>query len=120
MAELQAHVDKSGLEHSLLDLIKIRASRIKHLRLLNAWRETDLYGARERAALAWTESLTLAADAHMLHEIYEEAHRHSSDKEPVDLSCAMMAINGWNRRAIASRPRSAKAPRRPRWYMVQH
>ena len=103
MAELQAYVNKSGLEHSLLERIKIRASQIKHRRPLNAWHETELYSARERAALAWTESPTLAADTHVPGDVYEEAHRYFPDKELVDLSCVVMAINGWNRLAIAFR-----------------
>ena len=124
MSGLQAYVNKSGLEHSLLELIKVRASQVngcafciamhtadavkagerqERLHLLNAWRETELYSARERAALAWTESLTLVADTHVPDEVYEEAHQHFSDKELVDLTYAVMAINSWNRLAIAFR-----------------
>ena len=124
MSGLQAYVNKSGLEHSLLELIKVRASQIngcafciamhttdavkagerqERLHLLNAWRETELYSVRERAALAWTESLTLVADTHVPDEVYEEARQHFSEKELVDLSYAVMAINSWNRLAIAFR-----------------
>ncbi|HET6157110.1 MAG TPA: carboxymuconolactone decarboxylase family protein [Dongiaceae bacterium] len=118
MSGLQAYVNKCGLEHALLELVKMRASQIngcafclvmhstdalkagesqERLHLLNAWRETDLYTPRERAALAWTEALTLIADSDVSDEVYDEARRHFSDKELVDLGYAIMAINGWNR-----------------------
>ena len=124
LAGLQGYVNKSGLEHSLLELVKMRASQINgcafciamhaadavkagerqvRLHLLNAWRETDLYSERERAALAWTESLTLVATTHVPDEVYDEAHRHFSDMELVDLAYAVIAINGWNRLCVAFR-----------------
>lgn len=127
---LQAHVNASGLEKKLLELIKLRASQIngcafciamhaadaardgesqERLHLLHAWRETALYTARERAALAWTETLTLVADQHVPDEVYEEARRQFSEQELVDLAYAVVAINAWNRIAIAFRlqPQSA-------------
>jgi AhpD family alkylhydroperoxidase len=118
----QAYVNKSGLEHALLELVKMRASQIngcafclamhsadavkagerhERLHLLPAWRETDLYTLRERAALAWTEALTLVAGKEVSDEIYEEARRHFSEKELVDLTYAVITINGWNRMCIA-------------------
>ncbi|MEZ5833359.1 MAG: carboxymuconolactone decarboxylase family protein [Dongiaceae bacterium] len=118
LASVQAYVNKSGLEHALLELVKMRASQIngcafclhmhstdaakagerpERLHLLPAWRETDLYSPRERAALAWTEALTRIADNEVSDELYEEARRHFSDKELVDLSYAVVTINGWNR-----------------------
>lgn len=125
MRALQAHVDNSGLEHKLLELVKMRASQIngcaycldmhskdaraageteQRLYLLNAWRESPFYSARERAALAWTEALTTIADTHEVSdELYAEARKHFSDKELVDLSFAIIAINGWNRLAIPFR-----------------
>jgi len=124
MAGLQAYVDQSGLERSLLELVKIRASQIngcayclvmhttdarklgesdERMHLLNAWREAPVFSERERAALAWVEALTLIADGHAPDDVYEEARRHFSEKELVDLTAATVAINGWNRIAIAFR-----------------
>ena len=73
------------------------------LHLLNAWRETELFTARERAALALTEAVTLVADTHVPDAVYEEARRQFSDKEVVDLAYAIFAINAWNRLAITFR-----------------
>jgi len=124
MAGLQAYVDQSGLERSLLELVKIRASQIngcayclamhtdearKHgenderMHLLNAWHEAPVFSARERAALAWTEALTLIADDHAPDAVYEQAKKQFSEKELVDLTMAIVAINGWNRVAIGFR-----------------
>jgi AhpD family alkylhydroperoxidase len=125
MLGLEKHVEASGLEQKLLDLVKIRASQIngcaycivmhtndarKHgesdewMHLLNAWREAPIYSARERAALAWTEAVTKISDHHVPDEVYDEARRHFSEKELVDLTAAVIAINAWNRAAIAFRP----------------
>jgi len=129
---LQNYVDACGIEKPLLELIKVRASQINgcafcivmhtadavkggesqaRLHLLNAWRETELFTARERAALSLTEAVTLVADSHVPDEIYEQAHRQFSDKEVVDLAYAIFAINAWNRLAITFRmqPPVAKA-----------
>lgn len=124
MAGLQAYVNRSGIEPALLELVKIRASQINgcafclamHVRdarrqgerearldLLPAWREAPLYTARERAALAWTEAVTLIADGHVPDAVYEAAQREFGDRELVDLTYAVVAINGWNRLAIAFR-----------------
>jgi len=124
MAGLQAYVNRSGIESTLLELVKIRASQINgcafclamHMRdaraqgerearldLLPAWREAPLYTARERAALAWTEAVTLIADGHVPDAVYEAAQREFGDKELVDLTYVVVAINGWNRLAIAFR-----------------
>jgi AhpD family alkylhydroperoxidase len=124
MLGLERYVQSSDLEQKLLDLIKIRASQIngcaycivmhtndarKHgesdewMHLLNAWREAPIYSARERAALAWTEAVTRISDHHVPDEIYDEARRHFSEKELVDLTAAVIAINAWNRAAIAFR-----------------
>jgi alkylhydroperoxidase family enzyme len=73
------------------------------LYLLSAWRESPLYDARERAALAWTEALTLIAQTHAPDDVYEEASRHFSAKELVNLSVAIGMINIWNRLAIGFR-----------------
>jgi AhpD family alkylhydroperoxidase len=133
MAGLQAYVDQSGLEKSLLELVKIRASQINgcahclvmhtnearkqgetddRMHLLNAWREAPVFSARERAALAWVEALTLVSETHVPDAVYEEAKRHFSDKELVDLTAAVVTINSWNRIAIAFRaPPEVKSTR---------
>jgi AhpD family alkylhydroperoxidase len=124
MAGLQNYVDNSGLERKLVDLVKIRASQIngcaycivmhtndarKHgesdewMHLLNAWHEAPVFSARERAALAWTEAVTKISDRHVPDAIYDEARQHFSEKELVDLTAAVIAINAWNRAAIAFR-----------------
>jgi AhpD family alkylhydroperoxidase len=121
---LQNYVDGCGIEKPLLELIKVRASQINgcafciamhtadavkggesqaRLHLLNAWRETELFTARERAALALTEAVTLVADTHVPDDVYAEARRQFSDKEVVDLAFAIFAINVWNRVAITFR-----------------
>jgi alkylhydroperoxidase family enzyme len=72
------------------------------MHLLNAWREAPIYSARQRAVLAWTEAVTKISDGHVEDEVYDEA-RHFSEKELVDLTAAVIAINAWNRAAIAFR-----------------
>ncbi len=124
MAGLESYVRNSGLERSLLELVKLRASQIngcaycidmhtkdaraageseQRLYALSAWRETPFYTDRERAALKWTETVTLISDGHAPDEVYEEARRHFSEQELVDLTLAIVAINGWNRLAISFR-----------------
>jgi AhpD family alkylhydroperoxidase len=124
MMGLEKYVRASGLEHSLLELVKMRASQIngcafcldmhskdaraageteQRLYGLNAWREAPYYTDRERAALAWTEALTLVSESHVEREIYDWARSQFSEKELVDLTLAIIAINGWNRMAIAFR-----------------
>ncbi|SRR5579871_1636879 len=124
MLGLEECVRQSGLDHVLLDLIKTRASQLngcaycidmhtkdarargeseQRLYALAAWRETPFFGPRERAALAWTETVTLIADGHAPDDVYEEARRSFSEKELVDLTLAIVAINGWNRLAISMR-----------------
>jgi AhpD family alkylhydroperoxidase len=124
MYALEAYVKSTGLEPSLLDLIKTRASQIngcaycidmhtkearakgeseQRLYLLNAWREAPFYTDRERAALAWTEAVTLVADGHVPDEVYEQARVQFSEQELVNLTMAIVAINGWNRLAISFR-----------------
>lgn len=124
MLGLEKYLHESGLETSLLDLVRMRASQIngcafcldmhskdaraageteQRLYLLNAWREAPFYSERERAALAWTEALTLVADKHVPDEVYDEVRQHFSEEELVNLSLAIIAINGWNRLAISFR-----------------
>lgn len=124
MYGLERYVHGCGLEAPLLELVKMRASQIngcafcldmhskdaraggeteQRLYLLNAWRETTFFTDRERAALAWTESLTLVSENHVPDDVYNEARQHFSEEELVNLSLAVVAINGWNRLAIAFR-----------------
>jgi AhpD family alkylhydroperoxidase len=124
IAGLQGYVDQSGLERSLIELVKIRTSQIngcayclvmhtddarkygendERMHLLNAWREAPVFSERERAALAWTEALTLVADGHVPDAVYDQARKQFSEKELVDLTVAAVAINAWNRVAIAFR-----------------
>ena len=124
MLGLEKYLAQSGLEPVLLDLVRLRASQIngcaycldmhwKDLRargeneqklyLLDAWRESPFYSDRERAALAWTEAITLVRDSHVPDELYDEVRKQFSDAELVSLTLAVVAINGWNRINIASR-----------------
>jgi AhpD family alkylhydroperoxidase len=124
MAGLEQYVRQSDLEPSLLELVKTRASQLngcafcldmhtkdarargeteQRLYALSAWRETPFYTERERAALAWTEAVTLVAQGHVPDEVYDEVRPHFSDKDLVDLTMAIVAINGWNRLAIGFR-----------------
>jgi AhpD family alkylhydroperoxidase len=124
MLGLERYVRKSGLEPSLLDLVKTRSSQIngcawcldmhtkdarargeseQRLYALSAWRETPFFSDRERAALAWTEAVTLVATSHVPDDVYEEARRLFSEKELVDLTLAVIAINGWNRLSVSMR-----------------
>lgn len=124
MYGLQKYVEESGLEQSLLELVKTRASQIngcaycidmhtkdarahgeteQRLYALNAWRETPFYTERERAALAWTEAVTLITQGHVPDEVFEQARAQFSDEELSNLTLAVVAINGWNRLAISFR-----------------
>jgi AhpD family alkylhydroperoxidase len=75
----------------------------QRLYALSAWRETPFYTDRERAALAWTDAVTLISDASVPDDLYEEARRQFSEKELVDLTLALVAINAWNRLGISFR-----------------
>ena len=125
MLAMETYVRKSsGLEASLLELVRMRASQIngcafcldmhskdaraegeteQRLYCLPAWRETPFYLERERAALAWTEAVTQVADGHVPDEIFDVARKHFSEEELAHLTLAVVAINGWNRLAIAFR-----------------
>ncbi|MCP1972624.1 AhpD family alkylhydroperoxidase [Bradyrhizobium elkanii] len=133
LVAVENQIAASGLEQSLIELVKTRASQIngcaycinmhtedarKHgeteqrLYLLNAWRESPLYSERERAALAWTEALTLVAETHAPDADYEAVRAQFSDSELVNLTTLIGAINAWNRIAIGFRalhPVKAKA-----------
>ena len=129
MLGLETYLHQCGLEIPLLDLIKLRASQIngcaycidmhwKDLRAigeneqrlygLDAWRESPYYTERERAALAWTEAVTLVASTHVPDEVYEEVRRQFSEKDITDLTLAVAAINAWNRLAISLRAEAGK------------
>ena len=73
------------------------------LYLLDAWRESNLYSERERAALAWTEALTNIAATRAPDAVYDQARKHFSEKEMADLSIAVAMINAWNRLSIGMR-----------------
>ena len=124
MLGLEMFVRKSKLEPSLIELVKMRASQIngcaycldmhskdaraegeteQRLYALNAWRETPFYTERERAALGWAEAVTLVTEGHVPDAVYEEARQQFSEEELVNLTMAVVAINGWNRLAIAFR-----------------
>ena len=124
MFGLEKYVRESGLEPSLLHLIKMRASQIngcaycldmhskdaraageteQRLYVLNAWREAPFYTERERAALAWAEAVTLVTKGHVPDEVYEEAKKQFSEQELIDLTFAVVTINSWNRLNIAFR-----------------
>ncbi len=124
LGELHAFVKRCGLDHTLLELVKLRASQIngcahcidmhtKELRaageseqrlyLLDAWEESPFYSDRERAALAWTEAVTLVTQGHVPDAVYEEARAQFSEEELANLTLAIVAINGANRLNIAFR-----------------
>ena len=130
---LENQVTSSGLEQSLIELVKTRASQIngcaycinmhtqdarKHgeteqrLYLLNAWREAPAYTERERAALAWTEAVTQISETHAPDDVYQEVRTQFSEAETVNLTMLIATINAWNRLAISFRampPVKAKA-----------
>jgi AhpD family alkylhydroperoxidase len=124
MLGLQKVVDDSGLEATLLELIKVRASQIngcaycldihtkdalaigedpRRLNVLAAWRESPFYSQRERAALAWCESLTLLSSTGAPDAVYEELAAKFSPHDQVAVTAAIVAINGWNRFAVGFR-----------------
>ena len=132
MRGLQAYVDGSGLEPSLMELIKTRASQINgcaycvdmhtrdarkageseaRLYAVAVWRESPFFSARERAALAWCEAVTLVSETHVPDEVFAEASAQFSEKELVDLTFAIVAINGWNRIAVSFRQQPAMPAR---------
>ncbi len=124
LAQIEGYVRQSGLEASLLDLVRLRASYLngcaycvdmhtkdarargeseQRLYAVPVWRETPFFSTRERAALAWTETVTQIGSEHAPDQAYREAREQFSEKELVDLTMAIIAINGWNRLAISFR-----------------
>jgi AhpD family alkylhydroperoxidase len=121
---LEKYLGQCGIEETLIHLIELRASQIngcaycidmhwKDLRAageteqrlygLDAWRESPYYTARERAALAWTEAITIIRETHAPDEVYEEVRNNFSEKEIANLTFAVATINVWNRLAISMR-----------------
>ncbi len=121
---VENYLQACGLDHKLIALVRTRVSQINgcayclhmhteearklgeseaRLYLLDAWSESKLYSERERAALAWAESLTNIATSHAPDAVYDETRRQFSEKELVDLSIVVAMINAWNRLAIGSR-----------------
>jgi len=124
LVAVETYIQQCGLEKSLVELVKMRASQIngcayclsvhshdarrngeteQRLYVLPAWRETQFFTPRERAALAWTEALTLIAETNAPDDVYEEVQRQFNEKEIVDLTTLVGMINLWNRLAISLR-----------------
>jgi len=124
MMGLEKYISESGLEATLVHLIKMRASQIngcaycidmhsidaralgeteQRLYALDAWRETPFFTDRERAALEWTEAVTLVSETHVPDAVYDEVKKYFNEKEIVDLTIALATINMWNRLAISLR-----------------
>jgi AhpD family alkylhydroperoxidase len=124
MLGLVAHISKSSIEESLQHLIEFRVSQIngcaycldmhakdlryggeteQRLYMLDAWREAPLYTERERAALAWAESVTLLTEGHVPDEVYEKTKKQFTEQELIDLTMVVITINGWNRLNVSFR-----------------
>jgi AhpD family alkylhydroperoxidase len=124
MLDMEKYLGECGLERSLIHLVKMRASQIngcayclnmhsqearkdgeseQRLYVLDAWHETELFSARERAALAWTEALTLISQTHAPDDVYGEVNAQFSDAEIANLTLLIRTINLWNRLAIGVR-----------------
>ncbi len=124
MRGLESYVRQCGLDPALLELVRLRASQMngcaycvdmhtkdaraageteQRLYAVSVWEEAPFFTERERAALAWTEAVTRVGDSRVPDALYEAARRHFSEKELVDLTLAIVAINGWNRLAVSFR-----------------
>lgn len=124
LLEIEKYVADSGLDRTLFELVKTRASQIngcaycidmhtkdarsqgeteQRLYGLSAWKEAPFYSESERAALAWTEALTLIAENEVSDSLYQKVKEHFDDQTLMALTMAIVAINGWNRLAIAFR-----------------
>lgn len=135
LRKLESYIKKAGLEPDLVELVKLRASQIngcaycidmhtkdarsqgeseQRLYGVSAWQEAPFYNERERAALAWTESVTKISEAQLPDEIYNLVKKHFTERELVDLTLAVIAINSWNRLAISFRtPAGSYQPDHP-------
>jgi len=124
LGKLEAYVMHSGLERSLLELVKTRTSQLNHcaycidmhtkdaraageteqrLYALSAWREAPFYTERERSALEWTEALTLISQNDVSDELYLRVRQHFNEKELVDRTLGIATINTWNRLSVGFR-----------------
>ena len=124
MLGLERQIRQAGFDEGLLNLVRMRASQIngcaycldmhskdarangeteQRLYGLDAWRETPYYSTRERAALEWTEALTLVSETGAPDEVYDRVREQFSEDELVHLTLAIVAINGWNRLNVAAR-----------------
>jgi len=124
LLEIEKYVSESGLDRKIFELVKMRASQIngcaycldmhskdaraegeteQRLYLLNAWREAPFYSEKERAALAWTETLTLISENDVSDDLYKEVSGYFDEQELMALTMTIIGINGWNRLAIAFR-----------------
>ncbi|HVB99556.1 MAG TPA: carboxymuconolactone decarboxylase family protein [Candidatus Dormibacteraeota bacterium] len=138
---VEDYVRQCGLERSLVELVKLRASQIngcaycvdmhtkdartlgeteQRLYAVAVWQETPFFSERERAALAWAEAVTLVSASRVPDAVYDQARRHFNGKELMDLTVAIIAINGWNRLAVSFRalagtydPTKANGQQRP-------
>ena len=124
MIALEERASKGSIEKPLAELVRLRASQIngcaycvdmhttdarkggetdRRLATVSVWRETPFFTERERAALEWTESVTLLAQTHVPDEVWERVKPHFTDQEIADLTLLVIAINGWNRFAVTFR-----------------
>lgn len=124
MLGLEKYINSCGIDKRLLELVKLRASQIngcaycvdvhcadalkagetqRRLNAVAVWHEAPFFTARERAALAWTEAVTLLSETHAPDDLYQEVLKHFSEKETVDLTMAIITINSWNRIAVSFR-----------------
>ena len=133
MLRMHEYVGHSGLEEPLLLLVYLRASQINHcaycvdmhwkdlramgeseqrLYMLDVWREWSSYSDRERAALAWTEAVTLITDGYVPDEVYEQARKQLSEADLANLTLAVVEINGWNRLNVSFRTEAGRYQQR--------
>lgn len=124
MIALEEHVSKGSIEKLLAELVRLRASQIngcafcvdmhtadarkrgetdRRLATVQVWRETPFFTERERAALEWTEAVTLVSQTHVPDDVWERVKPHFTDREIADLTMLIVAINGWNRIAVSFR-----------------
>ncbi|MCZ2126582.1 MAG: carboxymuconolactone decarboxylase family protein [Anaerolineales bacterium] len=124
LAQQEKYIHSCGLEESLIELVKLRASQLngcaycidmhtkdarsngeseQRLYAVSAWHEAPFFTDRERAALEWTEAVTLVSQDHVPDAVYESVSKHFTEKELVDLTFAVIAINSWNRLAVSFR-----------------
>ncbi|HTO40449.1 MAG TPA: carboxymuconolactone decarboxylase family protein [Rhizomicrobium sp.] len=124
MMAMEKYLRECGLDHTLIELVKTRASQINgcafcldmhtsdarkageseiRLYMLSAWHESSRFTEKERAALAWTEALTLISQTHAPDDVYAELLKHFSEAEVVNLTLLITTINAWNRIAIGFR-----------------